>query len=244
MDIVLFLMGAIGMGIYFWIKDSNLKEKQKSLEKRIKGTDGFTVTQFYIASTGNKGIAFDEANKKFAICSSEMKTTKTFSYQDILSAEIFYDGNTVTKTNRVSQIGGALIGGLALGGLGAVVGGLSGKKKSKKEIEKIELRIIVNDKESPVQDIIFLNTKCKEWTPLFKESEKSVRHWFAIVSLLINEADKYDERNLKELKSLSPIKENKSSLVESLNELNELFQKGILTEEEFYKAKQKTLNDS
>jgi len=235
------LLGAIIAGIYYWIKGSSLKNNKSKVEDSFKEIPDFTPSQQYTSSDGLKVIGYDEDRKQFVITSlnSQITSSKIFSYVDILSAEIFYDGSTVTKTNRVSQLGGALIGGLALGGLGAVVGGLSGKTSSKKEVEKIELRIIVNDKESPIQDIIFLNTKCKEWTPLYKESDKSVRHWFAIISLLIEEADKEDAKNSRH--PMLDTNQN-NSLADTLNDLNELFQKGILTEAEFSKAKQNAIN--
>jgi len=241
MDGGLVIVGAIIAGIYYWIKEDALKDNKNIVENNFKEISDFTPSQQYTSADGLKVIGYDENRNKFAITSLKSQTafSKAFSYVDILSVEIFYDGNTVTKTNRVSQIGGALIGGLVLGGVGAVVGGLSGKTSSKKEVKKIELRIIVNDKQSPIQDIVFLNTKCKDWTPLYKESERSVRHWFAITSLLIEEADKEDSKN-----SRQPILDtNKNnSLADTLNDLNELFQKGILTEAEFSKAKQNALN--
>jgi hypothetical protein len=233
------LLGALIAGVYFWVKDKLLKDKINKIEDRLKKIENFTPSQQYTSADGSKVIAYDEGLRQFAICSLNNDETsyKVFSYADLLSVEIFYDGNTVTKTNRVSQIGGALIGGVALGGLGAVVGGLSGKTSSKKEVEKIELRLIVNNKESPIQDILFLNMKCKEWTPLYKESEKDVRHWFGIVSLLIKEADKQDEKNTSNITQdlAEEVPEDK------LEKLHGLLQKNIISEEEFNTAKQKLL---
>jgi len=42
-------------------------------------------------------------------------TTRIISYRDLLSSEIFEDGTTITKTVRSGQVGGALIGAIALG---------------------------------------------------------------------------------------------------------------------------------
>jgi hypothetical protein len=49
-------------------------------------------------------------------------TTRIISYRDLLSSEIFEDGTTITKTVRSSQVGGGLIGAIALGGVGDKAG--------------------------------------------------------------------------------------------------------------------------
>lgn len=69
-----------------------------------------------------------------------------YSYWDILASEVIEEGGTVTRTQRSSQIAGTLIGGLALGGVGAIIGGLSGTTKTtKNDMVTPLLRVIVND---------------------------------------------------------------------------------------------------
>jgi len=82
-------------------------------------------------------------------------SARTFSYKDILESEVIIDGETVTKTSRTSQVGGAILGGIFAGGVGAVIGGLSGKTASKEKVKTIQLKIIVNDIKNPLQIIPF-----------------------------------------------------------------------------------------
>lgn len=242
MDGGLIIFGGIGAAFYLWYLMDQSNEQKAKLEKSLTQIDNFNASQKYLSVDGIKGISFDESNKKVAICALNARKieTKVIDYKDILSVELFYDGTNVTKTNRVSQIGGALIGGLALGASGALVGGLSGKTNSNKEIEKIELRIILNDKEAPIQDIVFLNTKSKKSSYLYQTSEKSARHWHAIFSLLIADTDNGDPQN--KVVTTVGIKSKKPQ-VENMNQINELFQKGILTEDEFTKAKQRVIDN-
>jgi hypothetical protein len=75
---------------------------------------------------------------------------KIFSYRDILESEVLEDGHSVTKTSRSSQLAGTLVGGLLLGGVGAIIGGLSGKKTTHKKVTRIELKVVVNDTSHPI----------------------------------------------------------------------------------------------
>lgn len=55
---------------------------------------------------------------------------------------------TVENTRNlrnVRQIGGVVVGGLLLGGVGAIIGGLSGKTETSGKISRIDLRLIVNE---------------------------------------------------------------------------------------------------
>lgn len=243
MDAPVLALLFIGMLIYSgylnWVNITTKKKIKLQIENSLKSLNDSNITEKKISSDMLKIVVFDESHKKLSIISitpSEF-TTNILTYRDILSVEIFYDGETITKTNRTSQIGGALIGGLALGGLGAVVGGLSGKTTSKKEVNKIELRLIINDNKNPVQDITFLNKKTNQHSSLYKQSEKSVRHWYAIISLLIAEADKEDRTMIKQ-----PIKQDtEENMSDKLEKLHTLFEKGILTQDEFTEAKQKII---
>ena len=89
-------------------------------------------------------------------------TLDVISYRDILSSEVFEDGETITKTARSSQLGGTLVGSLVLGGVGTIIGGLSGKKTSSNKVNRIDLRVTVNRTETPLHDINFMNVEVKK----------------------------------------------------------------------------------
>lgn len=74
---------------------------------------------------------------------------KTIPYSEIIQAGVVIDENLVSKTSVARKVGGAAVGGLLAGSAGAVVGGTDTKRNYSKEIEKIELRLLVNDVNKP-----------------------------------------------------------------------------------------------
>ena len=135
------------------------------------------------------------AQKKRDYLDSLKMSVRVISSQDILSTELFEDGITVTKTVRSSQIGLALIGGIAFGGIGAVIGGLSGKTHSSKKIQRVALRLIVNDTVEPLHEVTFLDTETNRDGILYKLAMEKARHWHGLMEVVIKRAD-MDDREL------------------------------------------------
>ncbi|MBW6461369.1 MAG: hypothetical protein K0B08_12430 [Bacteroidales bacterium] len=107
------------------------------------------------------------------------------------------------------------MGGLLLGGVGVVLGGLSGKTTSVHEVSSVDLRIIINNIQNPVHLIKSL-------------SLESANHWHALISVLIKRA----EIDLKTAQSELPIpsidrkvKMNKTEETLSRKELEEIEKK-------------------
>jgi hypothetical protein len=145
-------------------------------------------------------IAIDENRKKvcFIKLINENSKLNIFDYKDIISSEIFEDGETITKTSRKSQLGGVIVGGLALGGVGAIIGGLSGKKTSINKVKRIDLRVIVNDTGNPIYDINFLNEECEKNSIKYKKAMDKARHWHALFTVIIKQANEGNDKIIEE----------------------------------------------
>jgi len=164
-------------------------------EYMLTRVDGIEASQHFIGKNAKTGIAVDEKNKKIMLVDKNINgfITRIISYRDVLSSEIIEDGVSIIKTERASQLGGALVGGILFGGLGAVVGGLSGAKTSGTDkVRKIELHIIVNDTQKPLHVISFLEKEVRK-TGFAKyeydQASDSVRHWHSLLNVLIKKAD-------------------------------------------------------
>lgn len=197
-------------------------------------------------------MEIDEENKKVAIWTyGTPSIAKIYTYKDILAVEILEDGVTVNETSRTSQLGGALIGGVLAGGVGAVIGGLSGKSSSSSEITSVDMKIIFNDTKNPYYIINLISKKhdnydspIKKGSSVHKSLMEKVHHWHGILGYAIQKSDEHSF-NMKETIDLNKIKNTntqKNSIVTQLKELNELRKDGILTEEEFEQQKIKILN--
>lgn len=226
------------------IQASAISDKKKAMEEKLKSLPDFFPSQKVMGNSGDTAIAIDEERKKVVLINNDHNgvTLKPITYRDILSSEIFVDGETVTKTSRVSQVGGALIGGLALGGVGAIIGGLSGKTRSSEKVKRIDLRITVNDTKRPLHDINFMDIEGKKDGIIYKAAMDQARHWHGLITVLIKIADNEDaHKDVVEL-SNQTITGSSNSLADELSKLGDLRDKGILSDEEFSTQKQKLLS--
>ena len=66
-----------------------------------------------------------------------------FNYSDIIQVSYEENGSQLYTKSAGRTIGGAIVGGVLMGGAGAVVGGLSGASKQNKEIENMDITILL-----------------------------------------------------------------------------------------------------
>lgn len=245
------LAGAIVVGILSAIVDiTTVNKNTAAMEKKLKELHDFTATQTVLGKDGATGLAVDEGRKKIALIKKTKNDVdlKIITYRELLSSEIFEDGETVTKTSRGSQLGGALLGGIALGGVGAIIGGLSGKTKSDDKVRNIHLRVTVNNISSPLHDISFMTSSegskgFSKTAQEYKDGISQARHWHALIEVLIRKADSEDAE--AERRKRATNEDNSSgygSLADELMKLSKLKDKGILSEEEFAQQKGKLLS--
>ena len=103
---------------------------------------------------------------------------RVLPFRNVLAAEVRQNGTTVTETRTKlgSQLAGAAVGGLVLGGVGAVIGGLSGSKIStSRQQVSYELYIQMNDLEKPLFSMGML--------------KEHVFTWHALIGALIKQSD-------------------------------------------------------
>lgn len=214
--------------------------KMKKMEKSLSEQADFSITQKIMGCDGNSGIAIDEDRKKVGLITNKRNevSTRVVPYRDLLSSEIFEDGSTITKASRSSQLGGALIGGIALGGVGAIIGGLSGKTKTSGKINRVDLRLTVNDTENPIHDVAFQNVEGNKGGIVHEAAMKRARHWHSLCEVLIKRADTEDRTSQSQIPQIAA----KSSVADELKKLAELQSAGALTAEEFQRQKAILLN--
>lgn len=239
--VLVIVVAVLGIAIAQAIAVSN---KKKAMEEELESLPDFSPTQKIMGNNGDTGLAIDEERKKVVLIKNGPTgvALKPITYRDVLSSEIFVDGETVTKTARGSQLGGALIGGLALGGVGAIIGGLSGKTRSSEKVKRVDLRITVNDTKSPLHDINFMDIEGKKDGIIYKSAMDEARHWHGLIAVLIKMADNEDARKEGDETPLQASGDITSSLADELSKLSDLRDKGVLSDEEFTIQKQRLLS--
>ena len=212
--------------------------KEIAMDAHVAGIGDFVATQKILGVDGSTGLAIDEASQR--ICLIDLRghtiSSRIVSPRDLLSSELFEDGVTITQTKRASQIGGALIGALALGGLGAIIGGLSGKTRASGKATRVDLRLIVNDAKSPLHDINFLSGCELERDDItYQNIMRSARHWHGLLEVLIKRADTDDRNKVVDSSILS------SSVADEVKKFAQLRDTGVLSVDEFERQKMKLL---
>jgi len=187
------------------------KEKQADLDiANFVGTRGV-----------GKLIKFDDNAKKILFPKTLLTKARIYNYSDLLGYEILEDGNTVTK------------GGL-FGGIGAVVGGLTGGKKSKEVVRSLKVKIVLDNKIVPAEYIELLKTEFKKDGFVYRGAKKEAEDIVAILASISAENEKNKESNNTPIVNNDPITE--------IKRYKELLDGGIITQEEFDKKKQELLN--
>ncbi|UNM95960.1 SHOCT domain-containing protein [Ignatzschineria rhizosphaerae] len=215
------------------------KSKDTLILKSINNLDSFTATGYYLAPRLKTGIAIDEDRKKICLIQSQHPFNLTMiSFQDVLLVELIEDGVSITKTSRTSQIGGALLGSILLGGVGAVIGGLSGSKKTSTNANSIILRVVVNSTVNPDHIIHFLDQEVEKNDEIYQEAISSARKWESTLNVIIHQADMIDKKNASLPLDLS----DEANTISKLERLASLKDRGVLTDDEFQAEKIKILN--
>jgi ribosomal protein L37E/uncharacterized membrane protein len=244
-------LGLISLVIFLINETTILKQKQEQEQKQIEDKqkrmhdklerEGFQVSKSLASIDNNLIVAIDNNSKQVGFVDLS-ENVKVYSYRDLLEVEVLEDGETVTKTSRSSQIGGALIGGLIAGGTGAIIGGLSGKQTTNEEVKKISLKILVNDIDSPVKKVVLLDKQkaIKKSDHEYRIAKEKALNWHGLIKVLINMADKEDVEKQSAESILTG--EKNLSVADELSKLAQLHKEGILTKEEFEAEKQKLLS--
>ncbi|ANY68776.1 hypothetical protein BBD42_21620 [Paenibacillus sp. BIHB 4019] len=185
--LVFIIMAGSGLVIDTKAKDRVKKQKDKALDEIITA-NGITNMQKYVAEYDDFAVVVDELKERLYFIDYEIRE---FSLSDVLEVEMIEDEVQITKTSRGSQLGGAVIGGLIAGGVGAVIGGVSGTKTTSSDsVKRIYMKLIVDDTKRPYVTVNFLNEK-KEISKKDKKAEKAIEdanHWYGLISVLINRA--------------------------------------------------------
>lgn len=211
----------------------------------------------------NLYFVVDEINKKIVCINAKIENIriKTIFFNEIQGIDISEDGTSVFNKSTSSAVGRAVVGGLLFGGVGAIVGGVTGKSKEKKTLNSYKVTIQLSDISNPTYEIEFVTDPIESGTvgdEMMKQIKTCVNKLKSVLTAIIKANE--IQLNLqqaqaqailqaeaqKHLGSTEPkaIQEHNgsSSIADELLKLSELHKLGVLTDEEFEVQKQKVLN--
>ena len=182
----------------------------------------FNASKKYISA--KIGIAYSATTKKFAFLTP---TSRIIVCPDqFVSVEVCVDSETLINTNKTSLIGGALLGGALTGGVGALVMALGAKKKQQENIKSVELKILLLDYKDSVYTINFTDTMSPRY------AFESAGEWHDLIKVAMEDVSRR-KKNTQNLPS--------NSIANELNQLNKMHLEGLLSLDEFERAKNKLL---
>ena len=155
-----------------------------------------------------------------------------FRYDEIIDYELSENGNTVTK----GGIGSAMVGGALFGGVGAIVGGVYGKK-SQTEIKSINLHISLCNPYIQSLDIEFITPGMivKSGDTLHKSYQKTANNVIAILDGMCREVELEQQKSAP-----TTVQTSSPSVADEIMKFKQLLDCGAITQEEF-DAKKKQL---
>lgn len=253
------ILGALAIFFFFkWQlrKVNENAEKWKRFWEDLAEHHGFNSSQVILSSDESMALGVDKNEGRICLVTRKPVAGNSFMplidipkvliiyYTDLLSAELFEDGNMITKTSRMSQAGGLIVGGLLLGTGGALLGGLTGKTVTESgKVKRLDLRIVINDIDRPTYDFNFLNFQIDKDGTSYNNKSNRARHWLGIMDVLIRRADiearkpvASGDKNPAELVHIEGF-----SVANELEKLSSLKNRGILDKDEYEQQKLKVL---
>ncbi|GAA0177046.1 hypothetical protein SH2C18_03420 [Clostridium sediminicola] len=133
-------------------------------------------------------IEIDEDNKQwliYEVISGRMKNPIIFNYEDIISFELIEDGESIIK----GGLGGAAVGAFLCGGVGAILGGITGKRKQKKVVNSLKIKITVNNISKPTIYFDMVKTKMKTSSFIYKSIYKETQEILSTLAIMKENAN-------------------------------------------------------
>jgi hypothetical protein len=188
----------------------------------------------YIAPYEQTAIAINHDAQ--AVVLGTTRAHKKYAWSSIASVEVIRDGASITSTNRGSQLMGAAVGEVLLGPLGLLIGGVSGSKRTVQRVSQIGLKIIVDDRFTPIYSIDFLRVPGSGADPKNKLVKSAAQRAEHVHALLVNAIR---NSSLQAATRAPQIEER--SVGDRIDQLWKLKEAGALTSAEFHDQKAQLL---
>ena len=187
------------------------------IEKRKQDIEGYFPTKNICDS-----FSVDENKKQFKV------GRNIFDYSNLLDYELLEDGESITK----GGIGRAAAGGLLFGGVGAIVGGVTGKKKTKSVCDSMKIRITLKNSFTDTAYIYLIIFQTKTDSSKYHIAQSTAQSCISALEIILDEV-KSNSVNTATAQN---------SPADEIMKYKQLLDAGAITQEEFEAKKKQLLN--
>lgn len=208
--------------------------KKKTLTEIKADTKAYAASQKKLTDfTPTKKIGnffeVDEKRKQWLVPDGFFggkKNPRIYEYKDILDCELLEDGDSLTK----GGLGRAVAGGLLFGGVGAIVGGATGRRKTKSVVTSLKVKITVKNAQEPAVYIPLIKTTTKTNSFTYKALAKSAQDIVATIAVIMDEN-----------RDASADAGVQNTAADEIRKYKQLLDEGVITEKEFADKKKQLL---
>ncbi|MGI6752673.1 MAG: SHOCT domain-containing protein [Anaerovoracaceae bacterium] len=212
------------------IRTMTASQVQAALQEKKKSANALKT--FVATKKVGTFLEIDEKEKQWLIPDGLLggkKHPNIYNFTDIIDFELLEDGSSIAK----GGLGRALAGGILFGGVGAVVGGVTGGKKSKAICDSLKIKITLNSIGTPTTYIDFIKASTKKSSFVYKTNFKLAQECLSILQLMCSESSEQDQ-------GVTDSKPGTSEADEILK-FKQLLDNGVITQEEFEMKKKQIL---
>lgn len=206
------------------IDENNKLLKIHNAQSNIKKASGKLV------KSGKAILAFSTMGASLAIEHAMKPGDVIFSFDEINDYDLMENDIAVAS----GGLGRAVAGGVLLGGVGAVVGGVTGKKKTKKSVENLALQITTNDFYFPSIIITYIDKEVKTKSSKYLDAMSTAKQTMACLDIIFQQIE-----NMPKEEPI--INESTSNPYDEIKKAKELLDMGIISQEEFDEKKKQLL---
>lgn len=193
-----------------------------------------------IKKAGNYMFLMDSFFKVLVIIGRD-KMHKSLNYSDIIEVSYIENGDQLFSKSTGRTVGGAIVGGVLMGGAGAVVGGLSGDSKQNKVVKNMDIKILLRNTDETSCILHFMDSsnplKTKDATDKshYEEFLNNANKAKDLLSVIIDDVKQTATQSAPVI--AQPSAPQSISVADELMKLAKLKADGILTDEEFVAQK-------
>lgn len=231
------LLLIIIVGTVIWLVKKGMQQAALNQAARDAFNAKHAGWDIYIAPFGQSVVALNHESR--AIVLGTIQSHKQYPWPAIASVDVIRDGASITSTNRGSQLMGAAVGEVLLGPLGLLIGGVTGSKRTVSRVSQIALKIIVDDRHTPIYTIDFLRVPGNGADPtnrLVKDAARRAEH---VHALLVNAIRNSAQQAANPVPQIA-----ERSVADRIDQLWKLKEAGALTQSEFEQQKARIFGGS